>query len=157
MILTVERKYKKSKYTIGNLFINGVWFCNTLEDRDRGLTQDMTEFQISGIKITNNTAIPLGTYQIDMNTVSPKFSKYPFYMEVCKGKVPRLINVPGFKGILIHVADGHKGADLVSGCIGVGYNRIKGGLLEGKRVFTELYRRLDEAVLRNEQIKIAIQ
>ena len=38
MIITIDRKYKKPAYTIGNLYINNKWFCNTLEDTDRGLT-----------------------------------------------------------------------------------------------------------------------
>ena len=157
MILTVDRKYKKSTYTIGNLYVNGTWFCNTLEDTDRGLTQDMSEFQISGIKIMHYTAIPTGTYLITLDTVSTKFSKYPFYMEVCQGKLPRLLDVKGFSGILIHVAEGPKGADLLSGCIGVGLNKIKGGLLNSKETFKKLYNLLYKAYIKGEQIKIIIK
>ena len=39
MKLLVDRKYKKSTYTIGNLYVDGKYFSNTLEDRDRGLKQ----------------------------------------------------------------------------------------------------------------------
>lgn len=157
MILTIDRKYKKPNYTIGNLYVNDVWFCNTLEDTDRGLTSSMSEFQISGIKIMHYTAIPTGTYIISLDKVSAKFSKYPFYMEVCEGKLPRLLNVKGFTGILIHVAEGPKGADLLSGCIGVGLNKIKGGLLNSKETFKKLYKLLYEAYIKGEQIKIIIK
>lgn len=157
MELKLSRDYKKDTYTIGRLYINNKLFCDTLEDKVRGLSSDMDESQIKNLKVYGETAIPIGTYNIDLNTVSPKFSKYPFYLKTCSGKVPRLQNVKGFDGILIHVADGPKGATLVQGCIGVGYNTIIGGLTEGKKVFTELYKQLLQAKLRGEEIKITIK
>ena len=72
---------------------------------------------------------------------------------MCDGKVPRLLNVPGFDGILLHVADGAKGAELVEGCIGIGQNKIKGGLLNGKETFKKLYNILISA---KEDITISI-
>ena len=154
MKIQVQRLYKKDTYTIGKMFIDGKYFCDTLEDKDRGLNSSMLESQIKEIKVYGETAIPIGTYKIDMNTISPKFSKYPFYQEVCKGKIPRLIGVKGFNGILIHVADGYKGASLVQGCIGIGKNKIKGGLLEGKGTFKKLYSILSSC--NNDQIEIEI-
>lgn len=154
MKIQVQRLYKKDTYTIGKMFIDDKYFCDTLEDKDRGLNSSMSESQIKGIKVYGETAVPIGTYKIDMNTISPKFSKYPFYQEVCKGKIPRLIGVKGFNGILIHVADGYKGASLVQGCIGIGKNKIKGGLLEGKETFKKLYSILSSC--NNDQIEIEI-
>ena len=154
MKIQVQRLYKKDTYTIGKMFIDGKYFCDTLEDKDRGLNSSMSESQIKGVKVYGETAIPMGIYKIDMNTISPKFSKYPFYQEVCKGKIPRLIGVKGFNGILIHVADGYKGASLVQGCIGIGKNKIKGGLLEGKETFKKLYSILSSC--NNDQIEIEI-
>ena len=154
MKIQVQRLYKKDTYTIGKMFIDGKYFCDTLEDKDRGLNSSMLESQIKEIKVYGETAIPIGTYKIDMNTISPKFSKYPFYQEVCKGKIPRLIGVKGFNGILIHVADGYKGASLVQGCIGIGKNKIKGGLLEGKETFKKLYSILSSC--NNDKIEIEI-
>ena len=154
MKIQVQKLYKKDTYTIGKMFIDGKYFCDTLEDKDRGLNSSMLESQIKEIKVYGETAIPIGTYKIDMNTISPKFSKYPFYQEVCKGKIPRLIGVKGFNGILIHVADGYKGASLVQGCIGIGKNKIKGGLLEGKETFKKLYSILSSC--NNDQIEIEI-
>ena len=104
MILTLDRKYKLPTYTIGKLYIDGEYFCDTLEDKDRGLTDDMTVSEISKIKIKNETAIPTGTYSITLNIVSPRFSVSSFYKQVCNGKLPRILNVKGFDGILIHVA-----------------------------------------------------
>lgn len=157
MKLEVQRKYKKDTYTIGKLFIDGNYFCDTLEDKDRGLDASMLLTDIQNTKVWGETAIPTGEYAITLDVISPKFSKYPFYMEVCQGKLPRLVNVPGYEGILLHVADGYKGAELVHGCIGVGQNKIKGGLINGKDTFRRLYATMKEAYDRREGIMIKIQ
>ena len=157
MELTLKRKYLKDTYTIGHLYINGERFCDTLEDKVRDLNKDGDLNDECEGKVYGKTAIPYGRYNITLNVVSPKFSKYEFYGETCDGKLPRLLNVPHFEGILIHVADGYKGADLLSGCIGVGHNLIKGGLLNGKQVFCDLYRELASANERGEEIWITIE
>lgn len=149
MEIVLKRLYKKDDYTIGKLYLNGEYFCDTLEDKVRDLNKEK--------KVYGKTAIPYGRYKINLDVTSPKFSKYEFYRETCAGKLPRLLNVPHFDGILIHVADGYKGADLLSGCIGVGHNLIKGGLLNGKQVFCNLYRELASANERGEQIWITIE
>lgn len=154
MKIVVKRLYKKAKYTIGRLFIDGKLICNTLEDTDRGLTQDMSLEEIKKKKIYGETAIPTGTYNVTLNVVSPKFSTYSFYKEVCKGKLPRLLNVPGFDGILIHVGDGYRGPDLTYGCILVGDNTIVGGLTNGKERFKQIYNILKTA---KDNIQITIE
>jgi hypothetical protein len=157
MEILVYRKWQKAGYTIGRVYIDGRLICNSLEDEDRGLSDAMEERTIKNRKIFGKTAIPRGRYKIDMNTVSPKFSKYPFYMEVCQGKLPRLKNVKGFDGILIHVADGPKGADLLEGCIGVGLNKVVGQLCEGKEIFKKIYAMMNEAHAKGETIYITIE
>ena len=141
MKLKLIRKYKKQDYTIGQLYYNDQFLCNTLEDHDRGLHSNMSIEEIKKIKKPSLTAIPTGTYNITLDIVSPKFSKYPFYQEVCKGKLPRLQNVKGFDGILIHCGSR---ADNSSGCVLVGLNKIKGGLVESKQVFKMLYQLLQD-------------
>lgn len=148
MKLLVKRLYKKQNYTIGKLYIDGKYFCDTLEDTVRDLHGTNGKAKIAG-----KTAIPEGTYNITLNVVSPKFSKYVFYKKVCGGRLPRLLNVPYFEGILLHVADGPRGAELVRGCIGIGKNKIKGGLLEGRKTFIDLYNILKSA---KDQITITI-
>lgn len=149
MELTVKRLYLKSSYTIGKLYVNEQYECDTLEDRVRELKSEAD-------KVYGETAIPYGKYQIAMNVISPKFNTYEFYRNVCQGRLPRLVDVPYFNGILIHVADGNKGAKLLSGCIGVGQNKIKGGLVNGKNTFTALYNKLEEAYNKGEQIWINV-
>ena len=142
MKLTIKRTITRSSYTLGKLYIDGVYFCDTLEDKDRGLIQNMSVEQIKSIKVPGETAIPKGTYRVTLDVVSPKFSKYPFYMQTCGGKLPRLIDVKGYEGVLIHVADGPKRDSLLQGCIGIGNLSAEEYLMNGKKVFVELYNKL---------------
>ena len=136
MELLLDRKYCKEKYTVGRLFIDGVFFSNTLEDKVRDINKN-GKFDNGEYKVHAETAIPYGEYEITLDVVSPKFSKYQFYKEVCDGKLPRLLNVPHFEGILIHV--GNK-AEHSSGCILVGENKVKGQVLNSTKTFQRLMR-----------------
>lgn len=156
MKLIVYRKYKKQSYTIGELYIDGKFFSNTLEDTDRGLSDSMSVEDILRIKKPSITAIPIGTYNITIDVISPKFSSKSFYREVCNGRLPRLLNVKGFDGILIHVGDGPSGHRLTEGCLLVGRNTIKGGLSEGKKYFQLLYNQMLKAKNNGEKITITI-
>lgn len=142
MKLTIKRTITRNSYTLGKLYIDGVYFCDTLEDKDRELTQNMSVEQIKSMKVPGETAIPKGTYRVTLDVVSPKFSKYPFYMQTCGGKLPRLIDVKGYEGVLIHIADGPKRDSLVQGCIGIGNLSAEEYLMNGKKVFIELYNKL---------------
>ena len=156
MKLRLERKYRCSNYCIDKLYINNEYFSDALEDPDRSLTDSMSLEEIKKIKIKGNTCIPYGTYTITLDVVSPKFGSKSYYKEVCNGKVPRLLNVKGFEGILIHVGDGPNGHKLTEGCILVGRNTIKGGLTEGKKYFQLLYNQMLKAKNKGEEIKITI-
>ena len=113
-------------YTVGKLTIEGNTFkCDTLEDVNRDLNKNGI-FDNGEVKIPSETCIPFGKYEITLDVVSPKFSLKPFYMDFCKGKLPRLLNVPSFEGILIHVGTSPKHTE---GCILVGENKIVGGLI----------------------------
>ena len=156
MRLSLKRIAKRDKYTIGRLYIDGMYFCDTLEDRDRRLDSSMNVNTIKEKKVYGETAIPAGEYEITLDVVSHKFSKYKFYMGTCKGKLPRLLDVKGFEGVLIHCAEGYKGAELLQGCIGVGKNTIVGGLTDCKNTFVKLYKELNSAKERGEKIYICI-
>ena len=128
MKLEVKRIAKQSTYTIGKLFIDGEYFCFTLEDVCRGLTQNMTEAQIAQIKVKGQTAIPSGTYKVDI-TFSQKFKKY----------LPILENVKGFEGIRIHSGNA---SDDTEGCLLVGKNKAKGQVLESRDTFNKLMNKI---------------
>lgn len=153
MELRVDRKYKKSGYTISNLFINGTFFCSVLEDTDRGLDQKQSLSYIKSQKIYGQTAIPTGRYKVDMDTVSSKF-RYRTWAIPFKGKLPRLVDVPGFEGVLIHVGNF---ANDTLGCLLVGRNTVKGGLTESTVTFINLMNKhLLPAHKRGEEIYITI-
>lgn len=154
MLITIDRKYKKDTYTISNLYIDGKWFCNALEDKDRGLKQTDPLSTIKARKVYGETAIPSGKYTVAMNIVSPKFSYNSFYKRVCQGKVPRLLNVPGFEGILIH--KGNTALDSY-GCILVGLNKAKGKVLQSTETFEKLYKVMNQAYKKGEKIEILIK
>lgn len=153
MKIVVDRKWQKKDYTIGRMYIDGEFFCNTLEDPDRDLDQNMDIRVIRNRKIPNQTAIPTGIYEITLNIKSPKFSTYDFYDTVCDGYLPRLLDVPGFTGILIHCGSN---ASHSSGCILVGNNTVKGGLTNSKEVFKKLYNKMELAKNNDENIIIEI-
>ena len=154
MKLEVHRIAKKNEYTIGRLYINGKYECDTLEDCDRGLTQDMPLEEIKAKKVYGKTAIPTGTYDIDMNTVSPKFEKRS-WAKPFGGKLPRLVNVPGYEGVLIHPFN--KASESL-GCIGVGKNSIKGMITDSSHTFMSLMSKyLLPAKVKGEKITITIE
>lgn len=154
MKILVDRKWKKEAYTIGRLYIDGVLFCNTLEDKDRGLKQTDSLATIQSKKIYGETAIPTGTYNIRMDIKSPKYSLLSWYKNLCKGFMPRLENVPGWSGILIHPLNS---PDQTLGCLGVGKNTQVGKLTDSKNTFAKLYKKMKTAYDKGEKITIEIK
>lgn len=124
MNIKIIRRYKKDNYTIGDLYLNGEWYCNTLEDTDRGLTDNMDLADIMNTKVYGRTAIPTGKYQVTI-TYSPKF----------RTKLPLINAVKGFTAIRIHSGNTHQHT---SGCILVGFNTIKGQLTNSKNCLIKL-------------------
>lgn len=143
MKVKVERKYKKDTYTIGILFINGEKFCNTLEDKDRGLTDKMTEAEIKKIKVYGETAIPTGTYKVEM-TYSQKYKKI----------MPELKNVKGYSGIRIH--SGNTAKDSL-GCLLLGENKEVGKVVNSRVTCDKFYAKVNEAIKKGELVTITIE
>ena len=153
MKLKIDRRWKKATYTIGILFVDGVRFCETLEDTDRGLKQTDTEASILNRKIYSLTAIPTGTYEVSMNIVSPKYAAIKSWRDFNGGKMPRIMDVKGFSGVLIHT--GNSALDTY-GCVLVGENKKVGRLLNSRRTFEKLYRKMKAAADRKEKITLDI-
>lgn len=107
MKVEVKRTFKGTEYTIGKLYIDGHYLCDTLEDTVR-----------NGAKIAGKTAIPAGTYKVK-KTMSPRFKKV----------LPEILNVPGFTGVRIHA--GNTAID-TDGCLLLGLNKKKGQVLESQ-------------------------
>ena len=110
--------------TIGKMYINDTYFCNTLEDVDRDLLSTTTLKEIKDVKVYGQTAIPYGRYEVILS-YSDKFKRY----------LPLLLNVPGYAGIRIHA--GNTSVDTL-GCILVGEKREKDKILESTKAMTRL-------------------
>ena len=134
MKLRVERLWKKPAYTVGRLFVDGKFFCNTLEDTVRDLSNEK--------KVYGKTAIPYGEYKVVYNW-SPKFGR----------NLPRLLNVPAFEGILIHPGNT---ADDSAGCILVGRNTEVGRLTESRYTSGKLNVLIEDVQRGGESITIEI-
>jgi hypothetical protein len=143
MKLKLQRRFLGKDYTIGSLYMDGEYFCDTLEDTDRGLTQETPLEEIKRIKIPHETAIPTGVYRVTVNMSPSK-----------KRILPRLLNVPGFSGILIHRGNT---ANDSSGCIIVGENRVKGKVIHSTQYENRLVEILTEAQKQGEEITIELR
>lgn len=128
MQIQIKRHFKGPQYTVGRLFVDGIYECDTLEDTVRP----------DGVKIAGQTAIPAGTYKVTI-TYSPRFKKM----------LPLLHNVPNFTGVRIHTGNTHEDTD---GCILVGYNRVKGRVCDSRAAFRRLFAKLEKVA----QIEIKI-
>lgn len=155
MELLVNRRWKKDTYTIGELFINGKKFSETCEDKDRGLKDSMPLSEIKAKKIYSKTAIPTGTYEVRMDIVSPKYASKLWYVQNCHGgRMPRIMNIPGFDGVLIH--PGNSDNDTY-GCLLVGRNTVKGKLTESRATFLLMYKQMYTAYKKGEKITITFK
>lgn len=152
--LLLDRKYRNETYTIGNLYVDGEWFCNTLEDKDRELSQTMPLKEINEAKVYGETAIPTGRYEVRMDIVSPKYNGVKWYKDNFGGRMPRLESVKGFSGILIH--SGNTALDS-NGCILVGMNKAKGKVLDSRATFQKLWKVLEQARKAGKTIYLTVQ
>jgi hypothetical protein len=143
MELRLQRRFSGADYTIGSLYIDGAYFCDTLEDTDRGLTQTMSPEEIRRIKVTHETAIPTGVYRMIVNLSPAK-----------RQVLPRLPDVPGFSGILIHRGNTK---DDSSGCIFVGENRVKGKVINSIPYEKRLVEILAGAQERGKETEVKIE
>ncbi len=135
MKLELHRDKMTEKTTIGKLFVNGVEYCNTLEDTDRHLED-------GGKKIYANTCIPRGVYQVVID-FSTKYSRM----------MPHILNVPQFEGIRIHAGNY---AEDTEGCILVGRTRGEDFIGDSRIVFADFMKELEEATMAGEKVEITI-
>lgn len=140
MRITLVRIANRPTYCIGKLYIDGVYFCDTIEDTDRGLDDGMSEAEIKQKKVKGQTAIPTGTYPVYI-TWSPKYQK----------PMPLLENVKGYSGIRIHSGNTAKDTE---GCLLVGKNKEVGKVLESRKTYNALFQILNTT---DERIIIDIQ
>ena len=131
MNLELIRKEFTDKSTIGELYINGKFFCFTLEDKDRGLQSTDPLILINTKKIWGETAIPYGTYEVKL-TMSNRFKRV----------LPILLNVKGYTGVRIHRGNT---AEHSHGCPLVGYKKAYNTIFESTKAENDLMKELSKA------------
>ena len=105
MVIRLDRVYRGDKYTIGHLYVDGEYFCDTMEP---------------SINADSHPAIPLGSYYLSL-VWSPKFRRYMIRLDV-----------PRRSGILIHAGNI---PEHTQGCILVGKNKFVGMLYNSRHYF----------------------
>ena len=143
MQIVLKRISKKPDYTIGKVYINNEYFCDSIEDKDRGLTDNMSELQVQAIKVMHKTAIPTGTYKVTY-TYSNKYKKM----------MPLVNDVKGFTGIRIHSGNT---ADDSSGCIILGQNKVVGKVINSKITIDKFITILKKALDKKEKVELMIK
>lgn len=135
MYIIVNRIFKASTYTIGELSVNNKYLCDTLEDRVRP----------TGEKVYGETAIPSGTYTVTLS-----------YSNRFKKTMPEILNVPNFSGIRIHCGNSSKDTE---GCLLVGKwdGKTENWISDSKNSYNKLYSLLEEAFNKKENIIITIK
>lgn len=139
MKLELERVQLDPDVTIGSLSVDGDWQCWVCEDAVRELPGK----SVYQWKVPGQTAIPYGTYKIDI-TPSNRF----------KRDLPILLSVPGFDGIRIH--PGNTAAD-TEGCLLPGLDRMAKSVGRSRMAFDALFSKLKEAKNKGEPITIEIR
>lgn len=119
MKINIKRLYITENSTIGELTIDGVFECYTLEDKERE------------VKIKSETAIPKGTYKVIINQ-SNRFKKL----------LPLLLNVPNFEGVRIHSGNSNHDTE---GCILVGRTRSKDFIGQSRKAFDSIFIKMQKA------------
>ena len=143
MELNVKRIARKDGYTIGRLFINNEYFCDTLEDTDRGLSSTMQVNEILAKKVKAQTAIPTGKYDVIL-TFSPRFKRV----------LPLLLSVKGYEGVRVHAGNTNKDTE---GCLLVGENKAKGQVINSRATLEKLMYVLLDCEKRKEKVTILIE
>ena len=124
MNIVLKRIALRDTYTIGKLYIDNKYICDTVEDKVRDINKN-GKFDGDEKKVYGETAIPYGAYEVKW-TYSNRFKKY----------MPELLNVPNFSGIRIH--SGNTAADSL-GCIIVGENKVVGKVINSRATVNKLY------------------
>lgn len=139
MEMLLDRSQLDADVTIGALYVEADFECWVCEDPVR----EVPGQPVSSWKIKGKTAIPFGTYEVDV-TMSARFGI----------ELPILINVPGFDGIRIHPGNTAANTD---GCLLPGVDRLQKSVGQSRKAFAALFAKIRQAKARGERITIRIE
>jgi len=91
--------------TIGKLTVDGAFLCYILEPTDRGLDASMPLSELQRLKVFGKTAIPIGTYNLQLISGVPIINRFPWITKYYPNNtfmVPELENVPDYEAVLLH-------------------------------------------------------
>lgn len=142
MDIKVQRINYQEEYTEGKMYIDEEYFCDTLEDKDRNLSDNMSSTDIAKIKKHGVTAIPKGKYRVILS-----------YSEKFKKILPEIVAVKCFSGVRIHSLNF---ATQSLGCIGIGYKSEDGIIRGGSKLQPQLIEIIKEVIERKEEVTITI-
>jgi hypothetical protein len=125
MTVKVVRKWFTEESTIGEMFIDGVFLCYTLEDKDRNLKHTDSLLWIKTRKVYGKTAIPTGTYKCGF-TISNRFKRV----------LPEIFNVKGYTGVRIHAGNT---AEDTHGCLLLGNKKAYDKIFESRLAMQEFF------------------
>ena len=143
MEILLVRSTFTDDYTEGKLFVNGVYVCDTVEDKDRGLDDKMSEDEILKKKVFGKTAIPIGRYRVVIDW-SNKFNK----------NLIHILKVKGFDGVRSH--SGNSATDSY-GCVIVGIRKTKGWVGDSRKTYAILHKMVEEAIKRGDEVHLTIE
>lgn len=142
MILVVKRFLLDNEFTIGNLYIDKKFYCNTLEDRDRDLNSLMSVDDILKKKVYSKTAIPIGDYHLTID-----------YSNKYKKNLPHILNVKGYDGIRLHSLNY---ASESLGCIGLGDYNGENAIINSRATMKVVQPIIQNAIDNKEEVMICI-
>ena len=142
MRLKLKRRYFGEDYTIGSLFIDGVYFCDTIEDKNMDFNRDGDLLDPEEDKVYGETAIPFGVYKIELS-MSPRFKRL----------LPLVLDVKHFTGIRIHRGNTAKDSH---GCILPGENKERGKVLNSTKYELSLVAKMQYNLERGKDIELEI-
>lgn len=143
MEIRVKRIARKDGYTIGQMSLNNEYFCDTLEDTDRGLKDTMQVNEILAKKRKGVTAVPTGKYDVIL-TFSPRFKRV----------LPLFLSVKCYEGVRIHAGNT---AEDTEGCLLVGENKERGKVINSRATLERLMSVLLECEKKKEKVTILIE
>lgn len=147
MLVKLNRILRTNEFTMGELYIDDKYICDTLEDRVRPLPEECPNTPKGNDckckeKVYGQTAIPAGTYELKL-TYSNRFKKI----------LPEILNVPHFLGIRMHAGNTTADSD---GCVLVGtWDDKNGNRLINSRIAFDLLMHLLQSI--DEPITITIE
>lgn len=137
MELLVKRGDSLKGSTIGELYVDGVRECFTLEDQVREVPGPVAAWKIPG-----ETAIPRGRYQVIVD-MSAHFGRL----------LPHVLNVPGYEGVRIHPGNSAKDTE---GCILLGLTREANLIYQSRAAFDAFFLKLQAALKTGQTAHITV-